>query len=57
MIALLISAQLASLVHSAKGRKELICWKLEKLLYACQPGKPHGPLNLSQMWWRTPYIT
>ena len=57
MIGALLAFQLESAVFCVKIRRELVCVREEKSLCVCQPGRPHGPLNLRQMWWRSPYVS
>ena len=57
MISALIAFQLESSVLCAHVRRELVCVREEKPLCVCQPGRPRGPLNLRQMWWRSPYVS
>ena len=57
MISLLLAAQLESAVFCAHIRRELVCVRSVEPVCACEPGKPVGPLNLRQMWWRSPYVT
>ena len=53
----ILAMQLESEVLCVKIQRELVCVREEKPLCVCQPGRPHGPLNLRQMWWRSPYIS
>ena len=57
MISLLLAMQVESEVLCVKIDRELVCVREQKPLCVCQPGRPHGPLNLRQMWWRTPYVS